>query len=52
MKNEIIVEGTQDEINAVIQGIRPNYPKQDFAEIHSKECYYFFGGVFVKFLLK
>ena len=43
----MVVVGTVDEINTVMQTINPHYPRQNL-ENAGPECIYYFGGVAVK----
>ncbi len=46
------VTGTSEEINNVIQGISPGFPRQNLESIGSGECYYYLNGVDVKIELE
>lgn len=42
------VTGTAEEINNVIQGINPNFPRQNMESIQTDECCYIINGTTVK----
>ena len=42
------VIGAVEEINNVIQGINPNFPRQNLESIHTDECCYILNGTTVK----
>lgn len=46
-KTGMLVIGTADEINAVMQAINPHYPRQNL-ENAGTECFYTIGGVHVE----
>lgn len=47
----LLVEGTPDDINAVLQTINQNYPRQNL-ENAGKECCYVIGGVEIKLYVR
>ena len=48
----MIVIGTVDQINAVLQTINPGYPKQDLNTLEKNGCFYVMNGVGVEIILK
>ena len=47
----LLIEGTSDDINAVLQTINQNYPRQNL-ENAGKECCYVIGGVEIKLYVR
>ena len=50
--NHLIVIGTVDQINAVLQCINPGYPNQDLSSIETAHCFYVMNGVEVEVFLQ
>lgn len=48
----LIVIGTVEQINAVLQCINPNYPYQDLNNLEKNDCYYVMNGVGVEVIIK
>ena len=46
------VIGSVKEINAAVQGINPDFPRQNLEAIESGECYYSVNGVTVRVVLQ
>lgn len=48
----MIVIGTVDQINKVLQCINPNFPFQGLDILEKNDCYYVMNGVGVEIILK
>lgn len=47
----VTVIGTAEEINNVIQGISPGFPRQNLESIQTDECCYIINGTTVKIVI-
>ena len=50
-KNKLIVIGSVEAINEVLQCINPNYPRQNLDNLEKNDCYYCMNGVSVEVVL-
>ena len=48
----LIVIGTVDQINAVLQHFNPKFPKQNLDSLEKNDCYYILNGVAVEVIIK
>lgn len=48
----MIVIGTVEQINTVLQCINPSYPYQDLNILEKNDCYYVMNGVGVEVIIK
>ena len=48
----MIVIATAEEINRVLQAIRPGFPHQNLAPLFSRRCFYVLDGVPVDIFLR